>query len=207
MVKYELPPLPYSYNALEPHMDEATLRIHHTRLHQDYTDGLNDALSRINALNHKNYIIGILAELDSVPEHSREQVNFYGGGYENHKFFWESMRPGTASTPKGRLSDEIVVYFGGFEKFKEKFSQNALDLQGSGWCWMVYNRTYSRLELLTTTNQTSPHTKRMIPLLGLDMWEHAYYLKYKSDKSSYVRDWWNLVNWPIVEERLIRVAT
>lgn len=207
MTKYELPPLPYSYDALEPHIDEATMRIHHTKHHQAYTDGLNDSLAKINALSHKSYIVGILSDMSSVPESSRDAINFHGGGYENHRMFWESMRPDGGGKPGGRLGDEIGVYFGSFEEFKKKFTEGTIAIQGSGWGWLVYNPTYSRLEFMTTPNQTSPWTMRRVPLLGLDVWEHAYYLKYQNRRSAYVESWWNLVNWAEIEERFLRVSS
>jgi len=207
VAKYELPPLPYSYDALEPYIDEHTMKIHHTKHHQAYTDGLNETLIRINALSHKNYIIGILSDLNSVTEIARDAINFHGGGYENHRMFWESMKPNGGGNPGGRLADEIGVYFGSFAEFKEKFSKGTIAIQGSGWGWLVYNQTYSSLEFTTTLNQTSPWTLRLVPLLGLDVWEHAYYLKYQNRRIDYVNAWWNVVNWPEVEERFLRVAS
>ena len=206
MGRYELPPLPYSYDALEPYIDESTMRLHHQKHHQSYTDGLNNALAAINALSHKNYITAILSDLTVVPQEARDAINFYGGGYENHRIFWESMKPGGGGRPKGRLADEISVYFESFEKFKEKFTGGTVSIQGSGWGWLAYNQTYARLEFVTTENQTSPWTRRLVPLLGLDVWEHAYYLKYQNQRAAYVQAWWNVVNWPEVEERFIRVA-
>ncbi len=207
MGKYELPSLPYSYGALEPYIDAITIRIHHTKLHQAYTDGLNEELAKINALSHKNYIIGILSDLTSVPETSRDAINFYGGGYENHRMFWESMMPNGEDKPGGRLADEIGVYFGGFDEFKKKFSEVTAAIEGSGWGWLVYNQTYSRLEIMTTQDQTSPWTARKIPLVGLDVWEHAYYLKYQNRRTAYIEAWWNVINWSEVEERFLRVAS
>jgi superoxide dismutase, Fe-Mn family len=206
MGKYELPPLPYPYDALEPYIDEMTMRIHHTKHHQAYTNGLNDSLMKINALSHNSYITGILSDLGAVPESSRDAINFYGGGYENHKIFWESMKPRGEEQPGGRLADEIKVYFGSFEDFQKKFSEGITSLQGSGWGWLVYNPGFARLEFLLTTNQTSPWTQNRIPLLGLDVWEHAYYLQYQNRRSDYVNSWWNIVNWTEVEERFLRVA-
>jgi len=206
MGKYVLPPLPYSYDALEPYIDETTMKIHHEKHHQAYTDGLNETLIQINALSHKNYIIGILSDLNSVPEIARDAINFYGGGYENHRMFWESMKPNGGGEPGGRLADEIGVYFGSFNELKEKFAKGAISIQGSGWAWLVYNHTYARLEFTTTQNQTSPLTQRLIPLLGLDVWEHAYYLKYQNRRVDYVSAWWNVVNWSEVEERFLRIT-
>ncbi|VVC05408.1 Superoxide dismutase [Fe] [uncultured archaeon] len=206
MGKYELMPLPYSYDALEPYIDERTMRIHHTKHHQAYTDGLNEALMQINALSHKSYITGILSDLSLVPESSRNGINFYGGGYENHRMFWESMKQNGDGNPGGRLADEINVYFGSFEDFKKKFTEGTISIQGSGWGWLVYNQSFARLEFQVTQNQTSPWTQRRIPLLGLDVWEHAYYLKYQNRRADYVNSWWNVVNWSEVEERFLRIT-
>ncbi len=207
MGRYEVPPLPYKYDALEPFIDEETMRIHHMAHHKAYADGLNDALAKINALSHKNYIIGILSDLGGVPADGRDAINFHGGGYENHRMFWESMMPAGGGSPGGRLADEIDVYFGNFDQFKRMFSEGAAAIQGSGWGWLVYNPTYSRLEFLPTQNQTSPWTMKKVPLLGLDVWEHAYYLKYQNRRSDYIDAWWNVVNWAEVEERFLRVAS
>jgi Fe-Mn family superoxide dismutase len=207
MGKYLVPPLPYSYDALEPHIDAKTMEIHHTKHHQAYADGLNTALQSINALTHKSYIVEILSDLSSVPENIRNAINFYGGGFENHRLFWESMKPNGEGEPGGRLADEIKIYFGSFSEFKEKFSTGTAAIQGSGWGWLVYNQTFSRVEFRTTENQTSPYTQRAIPLLGLDVWEHAYYLKYQNRRADYIQAWWNVVNWTEVEERFLRVAS
>ena len=207
MGKYLVPPLPYSYDALEPHIDAKTMEIHHTKHHQAYADGLNTALQSINALTHKSYIVEILSDLSSVPENIRNAINFYGGGFENHRLFWENMKPNGGGEPGGRLADEIKIYFGSFREFKEKFSTGTAAIQGSGWGWLVYNQSFSRVEFRTTENQTSPHTQRAIPLLGLDVWEHAYYLKYQNRRADYIQAWWNVVNWTEVEERFLRVAS
>ena len=206
MGKYVLPPLPYRPDALEPYLDATTIEIHHRKHHQAYTDSLNNELTKINALSHRNYIVGILLDLESVPKPSREAINFFGGGYENHRMFWESMRPNGGGSPGGRLADEIEVYFGGFESLKKSFTEGTVAIQGSGWGWLVYNQTYSRLEFMTTPNETSPWVMRKIPLLGLDIWEHAYYTRYQNERSTYVNAWWNVVDWSRVEDRFTRVA-
>jgi len=207
MGKYEVPPLNYKYDALEPYIDAKTMEIHHTKHHQTYANGLNVALERINALTHKNYITSILANLTTVPEPVRNEINFHGGGFDNHRLFWETMKPNGGGEPGGKLADEIKIYFGNFKEFKEKFSQASLSIQGSGWGWLVYNQTYSRLEFKAMPDQTSPWTLRLIPLLGLDVWEHAYYLKYQNRRADYIGAWWNIVNWNEVEERFLRVTT
>jgi Fe-Mn family superoxide dismutase len=205
--KYVIPPLPYSYDALEPYIDARTMEIHYTKHHQAYADGLNVALQSINAQTHKDYIVSILSDLTSVPENIRNAINFYGGGFENHRLFWESMKPNGGGEPGGRLADEIKIYFGSFKEFKEKFSAGTAAIQGSGWGWLVYNQTFSSIEFRIMENQTSPFTQRGIPLLGLDVWEHAYYLKYQNRRDNYIQAWWNVVNWTEVEERFLRVAT
>jgi Fe-Mn family superoxide dismutase len=207
MGRYEVPPLNYKYDSLEPYIDAKTMEIHHTKHHQTYANGLNEALERINALTHKNYITSILSDLTIVPEHVRNAINFHGGGFDNHRLFWESMKPNGGGEPGGKLADEIKIYFGNFKQFKEKFSQASLSIQGSGWGWLVYNRTYSRLEFKAMPDQTSPWTFRLIPLLGLDVWEHAYYLKYQNRRADYIEAWWNVVNWTEIEERFLRVTT
>ena len=207
MGKYVIPPLPYSYHALEPHIDAKTMEIHHTKHHQAYADGLNAALQSINALTHKNYIVSILSDLTVIPENVRDSINFHGGGFENHRLFWESMKPNGGGEPGGKLADEIKIYFGSFKELKEKFSAGTTAIQGSGWGWLVYNQTFSRIEFRTTENQTSPYTQQAIPLLGLDVWEHAYYLKYQNRRADYIEAWWNVVNWTEVEDRFLRVAT
>lgn len=206
MGKYVVSPLHYSYDALEPYIDAKTMEIHHTKHHQTYADGLNAALESINALTHQNYIVSVLSDLTTVPENIRSAINFHGGGFENHRLFWESMKPNGGGEPGGRLADEIGIYFGNFEKFKEEFTKGTVSIQGSGWGWLVYNQTYSRLEFRATPDQTSPWTQRLIPLLGLDVWEHAYYLKYQNRRIDYVEAWWNTVNWNEVEERFSRIA-
>jgi len=206
MGKYEVPPLNYKYDSLEPYIDAKTMEIHHTKHHQAYADGLNAALESINALTHKNYITSILSDLTTVPEHIRNTINFHGGGFDNHRLFWESMKQKGGGEPGGRLADEIKIYFGSFKEFKEKFSQESLSIQGSGWGWLVYNQTYSRLEFKAMSDQTSPWTLRLIPILGLDVWEHAYYLKYQNRRADYIEAWWNVVNWDEIEERFLRVA-
>lgn len=206
MGKYVVSPLHYSYDALEPYIDAKTMEIHHTKHHQAYANGLNAALESINALTHQNYIVSVLSDLNTIPENVRSAINFHGGGFENHRLFWESMKPNGGGEPGGRLADEIGIYFGSFEKFKEEFTKGTVSIQGSGWGWLVYNQTYSRLEFRAMPDQTSPWTQRLIPLLGLDVWEHAYYLKYQNRRSDYVEAWWNVVNWNEVEERFSRIA-
>lgn len=206
MVRYELPRLPYDYDELEPFIDKDTMQIHHKKHHQAYVDGLNKSLESIGGAFHPKYISAILSDLKSIPEAGRSSINFFGGGFENHKLFWETMNPKNDGIPGGKLEDAIDVYFGNFDSFKQKFSEMAITIQGSGWCWLVFNSTYNKIEIITTTNQDSPWTVQKTPLLGLDVWEHAYYLKYQDRRHEYVENWWNVVNWDYVGNRFSELA-
>lgn len=207
MGKYTLPKLPYSYDALEPHIDARTMEIHHTKHHQTYTDKLNAALEKCSTDIQNKDIIEILGDLNQVPEDQKSAINFNGGGYDNHKLFWENMKPNGGGEPGGAVADAINASFGGFADFKEKFSSQTAVIQGSGWGWLVYNPTSSKVEYIAMPNQTSPRTKGLIPLLGLDVWEHAYYLKYQNRRPDYVSAWWNVVNWDEVENRLSKASS
>ncbi|MCV0373559.1 MAG: superoxide dismutase [Nitrosarchaeum sp.] len=206
MVHYLLPRLPYAYDELEPFVDKDTLQIHHQKHHQAYVDGLNNTLEQIGGKSHPQYISSILSDLNIIPESARNAVNFFGGGFENHKLFWEVMSPDSDKKPGGRLADAIDVYFDSFDSFKRIFSNLSLSIQGSGWCWLIFNPTYNKIEIITTTNQDSPWTMRKIPLLGLDVWEHAYYLKYQNRRSDYIDAWWNVVNWEYVGNRFSELS-
>ena len=201
MVKYQLPKLSYGYDELEPFIDAQTMEIHHKKHHQSYTDGLNKTLEEIGGSFHPQYITSILSDLKSIPENSRNKINFFGGGFANHRLFWEIMNPNGGGTPRGELANSIDVYFDNFEKFKKIFSDTSLSIQGSGWCWLVFNQTFNRIEIITTKNQDSPWSLNKIPLLGLDLWEHAYYLKYQNKRADYISSWWNVVNWEYVANR------
>mgnify|MGYP003963095851 FL=1 len=205
MVLYQLPKLSYEYNELEPFIDEETMKIHHLKHHQAYVDGLNKSLAEIGAASHPKYISAILSELTSIPKEGRSGINFFGGGFENHRLFWETLIPDGDKIPGGKLEDQIDVYFDNFKNFKKIFSEKALSIQGSGWCWLVFNETYHKIEIITTSNQDSPWTLQKTPLLGLDMWEHAFYLKYQNRKPDYVAAWWNVVNWNYVENRFTEI--
>jgi len=201
MVIYQLPKLPYAYDELEPFIDTETMKIHHQKHHQAYVDGLNKSLELVGSSSHPQYISSILSDLKLIPESGQSAINFFGGGFENHRLFWETMIPNSDGKPEGKLEDSIDVYFDNFENFKKVFSEKAIAIQGSGWCWMVFNQTYNKIEIITTSNQDSPWTLQKIPLLGLDVWEHAYYLKYQNKRPDYVKAWWNVVNWDYVENR------
>ena len=206
MVLYELPRLPYEYDELEPFIDSQTMKIHHQKHHQSYVDGLNKSLEQIGGASHPQYISSILSDLTSIPESGRNNIGFFGGGFENHKIFWETMTPNGDKFPGGKLEDAIDVYFNNFENFKKTFSDKAISIQGSGWCWLVFNETYHKIEIIATQNQTSPWTIQKIPLLGLDVWEHAYYLKYQNKRPDYVNAWWNIVNWDYVGNRFSEIS-
>ncbi|MDX1441108.1 MAG: superoxide dismutase [Nitrosopumilaceae archaeon] len=206
MTLYDLPKLPYNYESLEPYIDTQTMKIHHLKHHQSYVDGLNKTLSEIGGTSHPKYITSILSDLNSIPDSSRNKIQFFGGGYENHRFFWQVMTPDGGGSPGGALGDSIDVYFNSFEKFQENFYTSALGIQGSGWCWLVFNPTYNKIEIITTQNQNSPWSLKKIPLLGLDVWEHSYYLKYENKRNEYVLSWWNVVNWDFVCNRFSEIS-
>jgi Fe-Mn family superoxide dismutase len=205
MTKFELPAVPYSYDALEPHIDARTMEIHHTKHHQAYTDGLNKALDGLDSSAVPGSVEEILSSLSKFPEAVRGALNFHGGGYDNHRIFWNNMKPKGGGEPGGKIADMINKSFGSFSNFKEKFSGDTAKIQGSGWGWLVWNPRTVELEFTTMPNQTSPRTIGMRPLLGLDVWEHAYYLKYQNKRADYIAAWWNVVNWDDVEKRLASV--
>ena len=207
MGKYTLPKLPYGYDALEPHIDARTMEIHHTKHHQTYTDKLNAALEKCSPEIQNKDIVEILGDLNQVPEDQRGAINFNGGGYDNHKLFWDNMKPNGGGEPGGALADAINASFGTFADFKEKFSSTTTVIQGSGWGWLVYNPSSSKVEYTAMPNQTSPRTKGLVPLLGLDVWEQAYYLKYQNKRPDYVAAWWNVVNWDEVDSRLSKASS
>lgn len=205
MANFTLPPVPYPYDALEPHIDAKTMEIHHTKHHQAYTDGLNKALGNLGAeWQNKNDVVEILKNIDSVPENARGAVNFHGGGYNNHALFWNSMKKGGGGEPGGKVGDAIKKAFGSFNDFKTKFQADSVAIQGSGWGWLVKNAS-GGVQIITMPNQTSPWTRfskeKLVPLLGVDVWEHAYYLKYQNKRADYVTAWWNVINWDEVNKR------
>lgn len=202
MAKYELPKLPYAYDALEPHIDAKTMEIHHTKHHQAYTDKMNAALEKCSSDVQKKDITEILADLSQVPADQKGAINFNGGGFDNHRLFWNNMKQNGGGEPGGAVADEIKKSFGSFATFKEQFSANTVAIQGSGWGWLVYNPKSHKVEYKAMPNQTSPRTEGLVPLLGLDVWEHAYYLKYQNKRPDYVTAWWNVVNWEEVDKRL-----
>ena len=201
MGKYTLPEMPYAYDALEPHIDAQTMEIHHSKHHQKYTDGMNGALEKLSPELQEKDIEEILSNINQVPDDVKGAINFNGGGYDNHKLFWNSMKQNGGGEPTGAIADAINDSFGSFAEFKELFSSKTAPIQGSGWGWLVYNPTSGKVEYKAMPNQTSPRTEGLVPLLGLDVWEHAYYLKYQNKRPDYITAWWNVINWDEVNDR------
>lgn len=195
---FTLPALPYAYNALEPHIDALTMEIHHNKHHRAYVDNLNAALKEHPEL-HKKTLIDLLTHLDDLPESIRTAVRNNGGGHYNHSFFWTIMSPQGGGEPKGELKEQINTFFKDFATFKEQFSTAAKKVFGSGWAWLCMDKK-GDLTIIPTANQDSPISQGLEPLLGLDVWEHAYYLKYQNKRPDYIEAWWHVVNWPQVEE-------
>ncbi len=194
---YEVPPLPYDYGALEPHIDADTMRLHHDKHHQAYVDKANAALEGTEWADRP--VEDVLRELDSLPEDKRTVVRNNGGGHANHTLFWEIMSPDGGGDPDGALAQEIERAFGGFDAFKENLSTTAVNQFGSGWGWLVHDG--SGLAVYATPNQDSPVMQGHTALLGVDVWEHAYYLRYQNRRPDYVAAWWNVVNWDAVAAR------
>jgi len=200
---HKLPPLPYEYSALEPHIDTRTMAVHHDKHHQAYVDNLNKALSDFPDLQNKS-TLELLSDLGSVPEKIRMAVRNHGGGHANHTMFWNSMSPKGGGVPEGDLADSINEAFGSFTDFQDAFSKAATTLFGSGWAWLCIDKE-SKLLITTTPNQDNPLSQGLIPLLGLDVWEHAYYLKYENRRADYIDGWWNVVRWEFVANNLTAV--
>jgi superoxide dismutase, Fe-Mn family len=196
---FELPKLPYAYEALEPFIDAQTMTIHHTKHHQAYITNLNGALEKAPELASWS-LEDLAARLSEVPEAVRGVVRNHGGGTLNHNIFWEVMAPNAGGEPTGALAKAIDADFGGFANFKAEFEKAAVGRFGSGWAWLA--RQGSKLVVVSTANQDNPLTDGLTPLLGIDVWEHAYYLKYQNRRPEYVTNWWNVVNWDEVARRL-----
>jgi len=199
IAEFKLPKLPYAYDALEPHIDAETMKIHHDRHHQAYVTNLNAAL-KDHPEFFKKSIVQLLKEIDQVPEMIRQAVINNGGGHANHSLFWDVMMPKGGGEPGGALAKSIDAAFGSFDKYKAKMSEAAMKRFGSGWAWLVSDGG-GQLLVISSANQDSPYLKGQTPLLGLDVWEHAYYLKYQNKRADYVKAWWNTVNWSYVAER------
>ncbi|WP_139892575.1 superoxide dismutase [Bacillus sp. D386] len=195
---YSLPQLPYEYDALEPHIDKETMNIHHTKHHNTYVTNLNNALEGQETLAAKS-LEDLLADIDSVPESIRTAVRNNGGGHANHTLFWNILSPNGGGQPEGELADALTAKFGSFENFKEEFAKAATTRFGSGWAWLTVKD--GELELSSTANQDSPLMEGKTPILGLDVWEHAYYLNYQNRRPEYINSFWNVVNWDEVSKR------
>ena len=196
---HELPALPYDYNALEPHIDEMTMRIHHDKHHAAYVTNLNKALESAPELQALS-VEDLLKDLGKVPESIRTAVNNNGGGHYNHTMFWTIMGPNMGAEPAGELADAIRAAFGDFASFKEKINNAGMTRFGSGWAWLVMAKG-GKLSVMSTANQDCPLSSGLQPIMGVDVWEHAYYLKYQNRRADYLAAWWNVVNWQEVANR------
>jgi superoxide dismutase, Fe-Mn family len=194
---FEVPPLPYDYAALEPHIDEQTMRLHHDKHHQAYVDKANAALEGTDWADRS--VEEILTNIDALPEDKRTVVRNNAGGHANHSMFWEIMSPDGGEEPEGELADAITDTFGSLDELKKAVNDAGVNRFGSGWTWLVYDGT--GLAVYSTANQDSPILQSDEPILGNDVWEHAYYLKYQNRRPDYLEAWWNVVNWPAVAER------
>ncbi|OZI13070.1 superoxide dismutase [Bacillaceae bacterium SAS-127] len=195
---FQLPELPYAYDALEPHVDKETMNIHHTKHHNTYVTKLNEALQGHDDLASKS-VEELIADIDALPEAIRTAVRNNGGGHANHSLFWQLLSPNGGGEPAAELADAINSKFGSLDKFKEQFAAAAAGRFGSGWAWLVVNN--GELEVTSTPNQDSPLMEGKTPILGLDVWEHAYYLNYQNRRPDYIQAFWNVVNWDEVAKR------
>jgi Fe-Mn family superoxide dismutase len=197
-MKFQLPDLPYEYNALEPFLDEATMKVHHDKHHAGYVEKLNAAIEQCNGCGEKT-IEELLLSVSELPDHVRAAIINNGGGHANHTLYWEIMGPKAGGQPTGDLANAIEKTFESFDAFKKQFSEQAATRFGSGWAWLVLNEQ-GNLMVYSTQNQDSPVTKGHFPILCIDVWEHAYYLKYQNKRAEYIEQWWNVVNWDKVTE-------
>lgn len=198
MAKYELPQLPYAYDALEPHIDKETMNIHHTKHHNTYVTNVNAALENYPELAAKS-VEALISNMEEVPEAIRTAVRNNGGGHANHSLFWTILSPNGGGEPLGELAAAINAKFGSYAAFKEEFAKAATTRFGSGWAWLVVNN--GEIEVTSTPNQDSPLMEGKTPVLGLDVWEHAYYLNYQNRRPDYISAFWNVVDWNAVEKR------
>ena len=202
---FELPSLPYAYDALEPYIDAETMRFHHDKHHAGYTRNLNKALEKHPELKGKTGE-QLLETIASVPDDIRRTVRNNGGGYVNHKMFWEIMSPDGGGEPTGEIASAIAQTFGSFAAFQKQFNEAGSKRFGSGWAWLVYTPN-GNLKVMNTANQDSPLMEGNYPIMGNDVWEHAYYLKYRNDRGAYLKAWWNVVNWDEVNRRFSQART
>ncbi len=198
---YEIPPLPYDYSALEPHIDAETMKLHHDKHHAAYVTNLNGAVEKHPELG-KHAAEDLLRNLSDVPEDVRSVVRNNGGGHVNHSMFWTIMKPHGGGPPSGKIGEQIQKDFGGFDAFKKLFNETTAKQFGSGWGWLVWEN--GKLKVITTANQDNPISQGFYPILGNDVWEHAYYLKYQNRRPEYLAAWWNTVNWAEIEKRFDR---
>jgi Fe-Mn family superoxide dismutase len=196
---FEVPPLPYAYNALEASIDEQTMHLHHDKHHQAYVDNLNKALEK-HPDWQKRSVEDILRSINSVPEDIRTAVRNNGGGHYNHSMFWKIMKPQGGGEPSGKVAD-VIKELGGLAAFQEKFNDAGVKRFGSGWAWLVRSKA-GKYEILSTANQDSPLMDGNFPIMGNDVWEHAYYLRYQNKRADYLKAWWNVVNWDEINKRL-----
>ena len=197
-MSYTLPPLPYAFDALEPHIDARTMEIHHDKHHAAYINNLNNALKDHPELAAKP-VNDLIADLSAVPEAIRTAVRNNGGGHSNHTFFWEIMGPGKGGAPVGTLAEAITKTFGSFDEFKAKFEEAGVKRFGSGFAWLIVNKQ-GQLEIISLPNQDSPYMDGNKPVIANDVWEHAYYLHYQNRRPDYLKAWWNVVNWDHAEQ-------
>jgi Fe-Mn family superoxide dismutase len=199
---HTLPALPYAFDALEPHIDAKTMEIHHDKHHKAYVDNLNKALESAPDLANKD-LVSLLRDINSVPANIKQAVINNGGGDHNHTLFWEIMGPNGGGEPTGQIADAIKAAFGDFAKLKDTVKTNGLGQFGSGWSWVVYNPTSGKLEAIKKANQDSPLMDGLVPVFGVDVWEHAYYLKYQNLRAAYIDAWWNTLNWKAIEGKYV----
>jgi superoxide dismutase, Fe-Mn family len=198
---FQLPPLPYAYDALEAAIDAETMKLHHDKHHQAYVDKLNEALAKHPELESLG-LEGLIRDLNKVPEDIRAAVRNNGGGHLNHSMFWNLMSPDGGGEPSGAIADAISEAFGSFQDFQEKFNDAGVKRFGSGWVWLVRDGQSSKLQIVSTPNQDNPITDGHLPIFGNDVWEHAYYLRYQNRRPEYLKAWWKVINWDEVNKRL-----
>jgi superoxide dismutase, Fe-Mn family len=201
----ELPPLPYDYAALAPTIDAETMQLHHDKHHAAYISKMNEVLQKYPELQNQT-VDTLIRDLSKVPEDVRKTVQNNGGGHLNHTMFWQIMKPQGGGTPTGTLAAAIDKKFGSFDQFKEQFNQAGLNQFGSGWVWLVLD-AQGQLQIISTANQDSPLMQGLYPVMGNDVWEHAYYLSYRNRRADYLTSWWNVVNWPEIEKRYVQAQT
>ena len=201
---FELPPLPYDYAALEPTIDEATMKLHHDKHHQTYVTNLNGAVEKHPELGAKSSE-DLIKNLSAIPEDVRKVVQNNGGGHVNHTMFWQIMKPAGGGPPTGAIAAQIATDFGDFETFKKTFNETTAKQFGSGWGWLIFEG--GKLKIVTTANQDNPLSQGHYPILGNDVWEHAYYLKYQNKRPDYLAAWWNTVNWDEINKRFAHAKT